>query len=98
MSPGESPRERPFALPLPPPADTRSWLCPRHGSGQEEKIFCELLAWFLLMPISVPASLELWGQQASVILVARGSGLEMLRMWDGSQRESEAGTGSLNGE
>lgn len=84
--------------PLSPLADTRSWRCPRHSSGQEERIFCKLLAWFLLMPISVPASLELRGQQASVILVARGSGLEMFRMWDGSQRESEAGTVSLDGK
>lgn len=71
---------------LHPLADTRSWICPRHGCGQEERIFCELLAWFLLMPISVPASLELRGQQASVILVVRGSGLERLRVWDRAER------------
>lgn len=71
----------------PPPMSrhTRSWLCPRHDSGQEERIFCELLAWSLLMPISVPPCLELQGQQASVILVAKGFGLEILRMWDRSQ-------------
>lgn len=33
-----------------------------------------------------------------MILVARSSGLEMFRMWDGSQRESEAGTVSLDGK
>lgn len=51
---------------------------PQAGSGQEEGIFCELQAWSLLMPISVSACLELQGQQASVILVARSSGLETL--------------------
>lgn len=30
--------------------------------------------------------------------MVRGSGLERLRVWDRSQRESEAGTVSLNGE
>lgn len=92
-----------------PPLPTRSpsptsrhqkpagWLCPRHGSGQEKGIFCELWAWSLLMPISVSACLELQGQQASVILVAKGSGLETLRMWDKSQSQ-RGGILSLNGE
>ena len=71
--------------PLLPGADTRSRLCPRHGSGQEERIFCELVAWSLLIAISVPPCLVLRGRQASVILPARGSGLEMLRMREGSQ-------------
>lgn len=59
---------------------------PQAGSGQEVGIFCELQAWSLLTPISVSACLELQGQQASVILVAQGSGLETLPMWDESQR------------
>lgn len=80
----------------PPPPTSRhhkpaGWLRPRHGSALEEGIFCELWACSLLMPISGSARLELRGQQASVILMARGSGLEMLRMWDESQRVREEG-------
>lgn len=48
------------------------------------------------MPISVPPCLELQGQQAFGILVARGFGLEMLRMWDRSQSLREGL--SLNGK
>lgn len=70
---------------------------PQAGCGQEVGIFCELQAWSLLTPISVSACLELQGQQASVILVARGSGLETLPMWDESQ-SPRGGTLSLKGE
>lgn len=71
---------------------------PQAGSGQEEGIFCELQAWSLLMPISVSACLELQGQQASVILVARSSGLETLPDVGRKSESPRGGTWSLKGE